>query len=38
MYVLPGTSAGPTGTGSVMLTPTSFGSASLGVLWGQLAD
>jgi hypothetical protein len=37
-YVLPGTSAGPTETGSVMLTHTSFDSTSLGILWGQLAD
>ncbi|WP_151476853.1 FG-GAP-like repeat-containing protein [Streptomyces albicerus] len=38
LHLLPGTSSGPTGTGSKMLTLTSLGLTSLTNFWAELAD
>ncbi|MCM2577623.1 hypothetical protein M1E25_09680 [Streptomyces sp. MTZ3.1] len=38
VYVLPGTSTGPTGTGSFVITAASLGATSIKNFWGALAD
>ncbi|MFJ3989665.1 FG-GAP-like repeat-containing protein [Streptomyces sp. NPDC090032] len=38
VFVLPGTSSGPTGTGSLSLTPATLGDTSIKYLWGALTD
>ena len=38
VYVLPGTSTGPTGTGSFVITAASLGATSIKNFWGALTD
>ncbi|MFE6756702.1 FG-GAP-like repeat-containing protein [Streptomyces sp. NPDC057684] len=38
VFLLPGTSSGPTGTGSRTFTPASLGASSIKYLWGRLTD